>query len=80
MAHQDMLSLLQEMASKRMKKGVELFIVVCWAIWYSMNCFIFDGKEEDSLISVARAVAIVESYKRIKIPNDQAISRHRKIS
>ncbi|KAH9718251.1 zf-RVT domain-containing protein [Citrus sinensis] len=51
--HQDMLSLLQEMASKRTKKDVELIIAVCWAIWYSRNCFIFYGKEENPLISVA---------------------------
>lgn len=80
MPHQDMLSFLQEMASKRTKKDVELIIAVCWAIWYCRNCFIFDGKDENPVISVARAAAIVESFKRVKISKDQAISRHGQIS
>ncbi|KAH9679916.1 hypothetical protein KPL71_026342 [Citrus sinensis] len=62
------------------ESNVELIIAVCWAIWYSRNCFIFYGKEENPFISVARAAAIVESVKRVKISKDQTISRHGQIS
>lgn len=51
---------------------------MCLAVWYSKNCLVFEGKEEDPKQSVAKAVAIVESYKQLKIPNDQAISCHSK--
>lgn len=74
-----MLSVLQDLATKRKKKELELIVVVCLAIWYSKNCLAFEGKEEDPKQSVAKAVAIVESYKQLKIPNDQAISCHSKI-
>ena len=55
---------------------IELIIAVCWAIWYSINCFIFSGKKENPFISVARAATIVESFKGVKISKDQVISRH----
>lgn len=44
-------------------------------IWHSRNLLIFEGKQEESQTAVARAKAIVESYKRIKCPNIQALSR-----
>ncbi|KAH9766108.1 rnase h domain-containing protein [Citrus sinensis] len=54
MAQQDILSMIQEVALKRSKEGMEM------------------GKQEDPLLPIARAEAIVESYKRIKCSNDQA--------
>lgn len=48
MAHQDMLSLLQ-LAVKMKKEEIEQIIVVCWAIWYSRNCYIMEGKKEDPM-------------------------------
>ena len=78
MAHQDMLSVIQDVALKRRKKDLEFFVAVCWAIWYSRNRFVFEGKDEDPKQSFARAGAIVESYRRIKIPNAQAIPEHSK--
>lgn len=73
--HQDMLSVIQDIALKRRKEEVEMIVAIYWAIWHSRNLLIFEGKQEDSQIVVTRAEAIVESYKRIKCPNVQALSR-----
>ncbi|GAY66767.1 hypothetical protein CUMW_251410 [Citrus unshiu] len=66
MAHQDMLSVLQELAMKRGKKDIEQIIAVCWAIWHLRNCFVFEGNMKDPLFPATRAEAVVESYRRIK--------------
>lgn len=73
--HQDMLSVIQDIALKRRKEDVEMIVAICWAIWHSRNLLIFEGKQEDSQSAVVRAEAIVESYKRIKCSNVQALSK-----
>ncbi|KAH9802376.1 putative reverse transcriptase/RNA-dependent DNA polymerase [Citrus sinensis] len=69
--HQDMLSVLHEMGRKRSKKELKLIAALCWAIWHSRNLLIFEWKKEDSQLSAARAEAMLESYRRIKIPDTQ---------
>ncbi|KAH9735375.1 reverse transcriptase domain-containing protein [Citrus sinensis] len=76
LAQQDLLSTLQEMGKIASRKDMELIIATCWSIWSSRNLFIFKGKEEDAQISVGRAAAIVESYRRIKIPATQTVSQN----
>ena len=55
---------------------MDKIILACQSIWFSRNLFIFKEKEEDSQLSMGRAIAIVKSYKRIKIPANQTISKH----
>ncbi|KAH9784317.1 putative reverse transcriptase/RNA-dependent DNA polymerase [Citrus sinensis] len=77
LAHQDMLSVLQELAGKRKKDDLGLIIATCWAIWYARNRMVNEGKQEDPQITAARAAATVESYLRIKCPNVQVVrSQH----
>ncbi|XP_024041104.1 uncharacterized protein LOC112098855 isoform X3 [Citrus clementina] len=77
MAHQDMLSILQDLAGKRKKDDLGLIIATCWAIWYARNRVVNEGKQEDPQITAARAAATVESYLRIKCPNVQVVpSQH----
>ncbi|KAH9717156.1 putative reverse transcriptase/RNA-dependent DNA polymerase [Citrus sinensis] len=76
LAQQDLLSTLQEMGKIASRKDMELIIATCWSIWSSKNLFIFKGKEEDAQISVGRAAAVVESYRRIKIPATQTVSQN----
>ncbi|KAH9696701.1 rnase h domain-containing protein [Citrus sinensis] len=77
LAHQDMLSVLQELAGKRKKDDLGLIIPVCWAIWYARNKVVNEGKQEDPQITTARAAATVKSYLRIKCPNVQGVpSQH----
>ncbi|KAH9759717.1 putative reverse transcriptase/RNA-dependent DNA polymerase [Citrus sinensis] len=76
LAQQDLLSTLQEMGKIESRKDMELIIATCWSIWSSRNLFIFKGKEEDAQISVGRAAAVVESYRRIKIPATQTVSQN----
>lgn len=59
LANQELLSVLQELAKKRSKSDMEVFIALCWANWHSRNLSIFEGKKEDSQVSVARAEATV---------------------
>lgn len=75
-----MLSVLQDLTVKRKKNELELVVAVCWAIWYSRNRLVFEGKDEDPKNSVARAIAMVESYRRIKVPNEQNSPGHSRIS
>ena len=76
LAQQDLLSALQELGNIVSKKDMELIIATCWSIWFSMNLFIFKGKDEDDQLSVGRATAVVESHKRIKIPANQTVSKN----
>ncbi|KAH9678148.1 putative non-LTR reverse transcriptase [Citrus sinensis] len=75
LARQNMLSVLQELATNRRKEDVEMIIVLCWSIWYSRNILIFKGKREDPHLSVVRAIGILDSYRRVKTPADQTIPR-----
>ncbi|KAH9689005.1 reverse transcriptase domain-containing protein [Citrus sinensis] len=72
----DILSMLQELASRRMKEEIEQILAICWAIWYVRNRFVIEGKQEEPKLTAARASAIVESYKRIKTQNGPARSIH----
>lgn len=63
MAHQDMLSVLQELAKKRKNKYVEQIITIYWAVWYARNCSVIEGKKEDPTVIVAKVEAVVESYR-----------------
>ncbi|XP_015382708.1 uncharacterized protein LOC107175620 [Citrus sinensis] len=40
-----------------------------WATWHSRNLFVFEGNNEDSQVSLAKAEVIVESYRKIKSPS-----------
>lgn len=66
--NQDLLSVIQIVAGKKSKAEMELLIALCWANWHSRNLFVFEGKKEDSQVSLAKAEAIVESYWKIKSP------------
>ena len=70
----DVLSLLLALADRQSKTEMELIVVLCWSIWHSRNLFIFKSRKEDSQLSVAGAEAIVQFYKRIQMPQMQAIS------
>lgn len=65
-ANLDLLSVVQVLAAKRSKAGMELFIALCWATWHSLNLFIFERKKEDSQESLAKVEAIMESYRKIR--------------
>lgn len=74
LAKQDMLSALQELATSKRGKDVELIIVVCCSIWFSWNLLIFEGKNEDS--QRVKSIVVVESYQRVKSPANQTILKH----
>lgn len=67
-ANQDILSILQILVARKSKAEMESFVGLCWAIWHSRNLFVFEGKREDSQVSVAKAEAIVDSDRKIKPP------------
>ena len=66
---QELMAVLLEIQGKKGKKELELIVVLCWAIWYSRNLFIFENKREDSQLYIARAEARLESFRRIKKPS-----------
>lgn len=67
-ANQDLLGVFQALTTKKSKTKMELFTAICWANWHSRNLFTFEGKNEDSQVSLAKAEAIVEAYRKIKPP------------
>lgn len=71
-----MLSVLQEVATSKRGKYVELIIAVFWSIWFRRNLLIFEGEKENSQLSIARAVVVVESYQRVNLPADQTVLKH----
>lgn len=62
----DMLDIMHVMAKKLNKSDIEIFIALCWVIWYSWNNQLFEGKMLDPFLTVTRAEAVVEAYKRVK--------------
>lgn len=77
MAHQDMLSALQELALSKGKEDLAQIIAVCWAIWRDRNLSVLEGNQNSPQITAARATAIVESYRRIKQPKNPAMLTQR---
>lgn len=69
---EDMASMLIEMAKKKRKTDMELIFALCWVVWHSRNLHILRNKMEDPQISVARAEAVVNSYKKIRQPELQS--------
>lgn len=72
--YRDVLSLPSVVAEQRSKTEMELIVALCWSIWHSRNLFIFKNKKEDSQLSVAEVEAIVQSYRRIQMPQMQEIA------
>lgn len=68
-ANQDLLGVFQALTAKTSRTKMELFIAICWANWHSRNLFIFEGKKKDAQVSLAKAEAIVEAYRKIKPPS-----------
>lgn len=65
---QDLLNGLQQLAEKITKAEMELVVVLCWTTWYARNIQLFENKSQNSQLSVAIAEAMVESYRRTKMP------------
>ena len=61
----DVLSLMVELAKKKSKADMEMIIALCWVSWHSRNFQILKNKKEDPQISVARAEAVVQSYRKV---------------
>ncbi|XP_015388122.1 uncharacterized protein LOC107178012 [Citrus sinensis] len=72
------MAVLVEIQRKNGKKELELIVVLCWTIWYSQNLFIFENKREDSQLSIARAEANMDSFKRIKKPFSKILEKQQR--
>lgn len=60
----DVVNLLIEMANKKCKTQMKLIFILCLVAWHSRNFHILSNKMEGSQISVVRAEAVVNSYKK----------------
>lgn len=63
-ASQDMLSVFQIVAEKKSKAEMKLFTTLFWATWHLRNLFVFNGKKEDSRVSLTKVEAIVKSCRK----------------
>lgn len=61
-----MLDIMHVMGKKLNKLDIEIFMALCWVIWYSCNNKLFKGKMLDHFLIVTRAETVVEAYKRVK--------------
>ena len=77
MAHQDMLSVLQELALSRGNEDLAHIIAVCWAVWHERNLSVLEGNQNSPQITAAKTITIVESYRRIKQPKNPAMLTQR---
>lgn len=68
-AEQSTLYVLQGMTGKLDRAEFELLVAVFWSIWHARNLFLFERKKVDPLISMAKAEAVLDSYRRIKASN-----------
>ncbi|KAH9717651.1 reverse transcriptase domain-containing protein [Citrus sinensis] len=66
--NQDMLEIMVEMTKKLTKSDIEVMVAICWTIWYGRNKFLFEGKKMEPLLTISRAEAVVEAYRRVKQP------------
>ena len=55
------------------KKEAELQIAYWWVTWYARNHFLFKRKKLEPLISLAKAEAVVDAFRRYKKPEHQQI-------
>ncbi|KAH9695348.1 putative reverse transcriptase/RNA-dependent DNA polymerase [Citrus sinensis] len=78
LVQQDLMAVLVEIQRKKGKKELELIVVLCWTIWYSRNLFIFENKREDSQLSIARAEANLDSFRRIKKPSSKILEKQQR--
>ncbi|KAH9799959.1 reverse transcriptase domain-containing protein [Citrus sinensis] len=68
-AEQSMSYVLQGMTEMLNRTDFELLVACFWSIWHARNLFLFEGKKVDPLVSMAKAEAVLDSYKRVKIPS-----------
>ncbi|KAL9426330.1 hypothetical protein AB3S75_033166 [Citrus x aurantiifolia] len=61
-----MLSVLHVLTNTRNIRDLELMVAICWTIWHFKNLFIFEKKNLDGQLAVAKAEATMESYRRAK--------------
>lgn len=71
----DMPSIIQEMARDLSKKEFAQMVAYCWAAWHARNRFVFEGKKLDSLLSFAKAEAIIEAYQRVRLSRQTHIDK-----
>ena len=64
------------MAKKLNKSNIEIFVALCWAIWYGRNNQIFQGKKLNHFLTVTRAEVVLEAYKRVKQQGQGAEAKH----
>ncbi|KAH9727241.1 rnase h domain-containing protein [Citrus sinensis] len=62
--NQDMFDIMVEMAKKLTKSDIEVMVAICWTIWFGRNKFLFEGKKMEPLLTISRAEAMVEAYRR----------------
>ena len=53
-----------EIASKKGKYDLEVIFALCWVAWHARNLHVLSNKMKDSQISIARAEAVVQSFKK----------------
>ncbi|XP_024038343.1 uncharacterized protein LOC112097373 [Citrus clementina] len=65
---QDMLSLLIELKLRRSKDDIELLVTILWMIWNARNNWIFKGVNDIPHVTVSKAEAVLEAFRRTQLP------------
>lgn len=68
-------SIIREMARDLSKKEFDQMVAYCWAAWHVRNYFMFEGKKLDSLLSFAKAEAVIEAYQRRRLSRQTHIDK-----
>lgn len=64
----DMLGIFQKLENRLRKDKLELWVTYCWAVWFSRNKLIFEGKGMAPEISATKAESTLAAYQRVRIP------------
>lgn len=70
-AAQDILGVIQDLEKRIGKAETELVVALFWVAWSARNQVLFKGKREDPHVLAVKAEAVVEEFKRIRVPTSR---------
>ncbi|KAH9758687.1 hypothetical protein KPL71_016758 [Citrus sinensis] len=74
---QDILSLLIGLKLRRSNDDLELLVSILWVIWNARNKWIFKRVKESPQVTVYKAEAVLEAFRRTQIPAATHIDKQR---
>ncbi|KAL9450806.1 hypothetical protein AB3S75_012526 [Citrus x aurantiifolia] len=68
MGNTDILGDLMRLQKKLSRDDMEMLMTILWVIWYDRNKLVFEDLKLDPRLSMAKAEAIIEAFRRTQFP------------